>query len=77
MSAEENNAVDRLLNTEASLTQQKTALKWFSEYLEEGYILNLPPSRVIIQGLEIFSKRPKLDAALKTRAKNLIKKYSR
>lgn len=77
MSAEENEAIDRLLDADATTAKQKAALKWFAEYLEEGYILNLPPSKAIVQALETFSKRAKVEAALKTRAKNLIKKYRR
>ena len=77
MSTEEKTAVDKLLNPEATNAQQKASLKWFSEYLEEGYILNLRPSPVIIKGLETFTKRAGIDAALKTRATNLIKKYKR
>ncbi|NQY32640.1 MAG: hypothetical protein HRT56_05660 [Coraliomargarita sp.] len=77
MSAEENEAIDRLLDADATTAKQKAALKWFAEYLEEGYILNLPPSKAIVQALETFSKRATVEAALKTRAKNLIKKYRR
>lgn len=77
MSAEETEAIARLLDTAATTAKQKAALKWFAEYLEEGYILNLPPSKAIVQALETFSKRAKVESALKTRAKNLIKKYRR
>jgi len=77
MSAEEKDGIDRLLDADATTAKQRAALKWFAEYLEEGYILNLPPSKAIFQALETFSKRTKVDATLKTRAKNLIKKYSR
>ena len=77
MSAEEQDGIDRLLDPDGTTAKQKAALKWFAEYLEESYILNLRASKAIFQALETFSKRTKVDAALKTRAKNLIKKYSR
>lgn len=77
MSADEQDAIDRLLAADATAAKQRAVLKWFAEYLEEGYILNLPPSKAIVRALDTFSKKAKVDAALKTRAKNLIKKYSR
>ena len=77
MCSEEQDVIDRLLDKDASPSAQRTALKWFAEYLEEGFILNLPPTKGIVQALETFSRRKQVDAALKTRARNLIKKYSR
>lgn len=77
MSPEEQDAIDRLLDPEASAANQKATLKWFAEYLEESHILNLPSPKAILQALESFSKRNKVEAALKNRAKNLIKKYQR
>lgn len=75
MSPDEKEAAERLLDKDATSAKQKSALKWFAEYLEEGYILNLPAPRELIAALETFSKRTKVEAALKTKAKNLIKKY--
>lgn len=77
MSAEENDAIDKLLDSNAGASQQKATLKWFAEYLEESYILNIRASKAVMQALETFSKKSKADATLKTRAKNLIKKYGR
>lgn len=75
MSAEENEAIEKLLDPAASTAQQRATLKWFAEYLEQGYILNLRPSRAIMNALEDFADLPKAAAALKTRAANLHKKY--
>lgn len=77
MSAEENDAIARLIDPQASTAQQKTTLKWLAEYLEESYILNLPPSKKVMQTLENFSKRSNVETSLQTRAKGLIKKYRR
>ena len=77
MSAEEKDAIARLLDPKASTAKQKATLKWIAEYLEESYILNLPTSKAVIQALESFSKQSKVDTALKARAKNLIIKYQR
>ena len=75
MSAEENEAIDKLLDPDASAAQQRATLRWFAEYLEQGYILNLRPSRAIMNALEDFADMPQVAAALKTRAKNLQTKY--
>lgn len=75
MSAEEKNAIDRLLDAEATPAQLRATLKWFAEYLEENHILNLPTSRAVRYALADFVDESKAPAALKTRAKNLIKKY--
>lgn len=77
MSTEENDAITRLLDPEANAAQQKAALKWLADYMEESYILNLPLSITMMQGLETFSKRNKVEVVLKERAKKLIKKYRR
>ena len=75
MSAEEQQVIDKLLNIESGVTQQRAALKWLSEYLEQGYILNLRPSRAIMNALEDFAEMPQIDATLSKRAVNLRKKY--
>lgn len=77
MNAEEDDAIDKLLHPKASAAQQKSALKWFAEYLEESYILNIRASKTATQALETFSTQSQANATLKTRAKNLIKKYGR
>jgi len=77
MNDEENEAIERLLDPEASAAKQKTELKWIAEYLEESHILNLPPPKAIIRALETYSKRSKVDSSLNSRARNLIKNYSR
>ncbi|HKK17916.1 MAG TPA: hypothetical protein VJ952_04470 [Opitutales bacterium] len=77
MSLEENDAIARLLDPEASAFRQKAALKWIEEYLEESYILNLAMPNAVLRALEKFSKRSKADKSLKLRANKLINKYER
>ncbi|ADE54791.1 hypothetical protein [Coraliomargarita akajimensis] len=75
MSTEEQSAIDKLLDPESTSAQLKSTLKWFAEYLEENHILNLPTSRSVRYALADFVDESNAPAALKTRAKNLIKKY--
>lgn len=75
MNHEEDKAAEELLNPEASVAQQRSTLKFFAEYLEQGYILNLPAPKSMARALETFSQRSDIDSKLKTRANNLIKKY--
>ena len=75
MNAEEDKNIAKLDSDKES--DQKAALKWMASFLEEDYILNLPASVKTLSALEKFSKKRSAAAALKTRAKNLIKKYQR
>ena len=76
MSTEEQDAINRLLDSSASAAKQRTALKWFAEYLEEGYILNLPPTKGFCRHWRPFHSARRW-MPLQTRARNLIKKYHR
>ncbi len=75
MPNEETITIQRLLDPQSSAAQQRAALRWLADYLEQGYILNLRPSRDLLRGLEDFAAQPQSDAALKKRAANLHKKY--
>lgn len=44
MNAEEENQIQKLLSDTSNPCNQKAALTWLINYLEEGDILNLPPS---------------------------------
>ena len=77
MSPEERDAINRLLDTAAGAASQKAALKWISEYLEEGHILDLPAPKALLRALESFAGRSEADLALRTRAENLMRKYRR
>jgi hypothetical protein len=75
MNAEENEMIKQLLTTGASAAQQKKALSWLADYCEESYILNLPPSTVVLAALDKYSKKAKAEPALKRRAAKLVKQY--
>ena len=75
MKSKEQEQLDRLLDAKASTAEQKTALAWLADYMEESYILNLPISKSVTQALVTFSKRRKVDTVLIERSKRLLKKY--
>lgn len=75
MDIEETENIDQLLDKASSEGQQKTALKRLGEMLEESYILNLPPSKVILQALQAYAKRSQVPSPLANRAKKLYAQY--
>ncbi|MCB1121722.1 MAG: hypothetical protein KJT03_09250 [Verrucomicrobiae bacterium] len=77
MNAEEDKQVEILLNPASSASQQKAALTWIRNYLEEGDILNLPPSRQSLNALQSYGSSGQGEAALKQKAKKLLKEYAR
>ena len=77
MNAEEEIQIAKLLDKDSTAAQQKAALTWIRNYLEEGDILNLPASRRSLEGLKQFSSSRSGDTSLKSRAKKLIKQYQR
>jgi hypothetical protein len=77
MNAAEEKQISELLDKESSVAQQKAALTWIRNYLEEGDILNLPASRRSLEALKQFSGSRSGDASLMSRAKRLLKQYER
>ncbi|MGJ8648767.1 MAG: hypothetical protein ACSHX4_00285 [Opitutaceae bacterium] len=75
MNDEVNQTIAELLSKSATLAKRRAALKRLSEVLEEDYILNLPPQRPILKGLEKLSEQTGVEPALKSKAKKLIKTY--
>ena len=75
MSSEVAQQIEVLLNADSSAAQRKSALKYFSEVLEEDYILNLPPQRPILKALDAVSRLSGAEPAIKSKAKKLIKEY--
>lgn len=76
MSANETRMIDRLLGANAGESAQRQALGEISDYLEESYILNLPPSKTLLEGLNRFAKSAEAPAALQAKARKLVKKYA-
>jgi len=75
MDQEASENIENLLAQEGSEAQQKAALQRLGEMLEESYILNLPPSKNILQALLSYSKKRQAPAALSKRAAKLYKQY--
>jgi len=75
MDQEESQNIEKLLAAESTDAQQKAALSRLAELLEESYILNLPPSKLILKALQTYSKRSKAPAALGKRAGKLHAQY--
>lgn len=77
MNAEEEKQIEKLLSPASNLCNQKAALTWLSNYLEEGDILNLPPSTQTLTALKKFSSGAKVDKLLKQTALKSLKQYQR
>lgn len=75
MNAEEDSTLEKLLDPESSASKQAAALKWFAQFFEEDYILDLPRSQASLDGLKCFAQRSETDAQLKKRAEKLYQKY--
>lgn len=75
MNAEEEARIRKLLDDKSSMAEQKAALTWFANYLEEGDILNLPPSRRTLDCLKKFTQSNAGDGTQKARAEKLLKNY--
>lgn len=77
MNAEEEKQIEILLNPASAALEQKTALTWIRNYLEEGDILNLPVSKRSLQALTAFSRGKAGDTDLRSRARRVLKEYAR
>ena len=77
MNAEEEQQIKILLSGESSPAQQKAALTWLGNYLEEGDILNLPASKRTLDSLGKYRQSPTGVSGLKARAGQLVKHYRR
>jgi hypothetical protein len=77
MNAEEEQQIEKLLSDKSNSCNQNAALSWLSNYLEEGDILNLPPSKRTLDALKQFSADANSDELLKSNAKKTLKQYQR
>jgi|TARA_B110000438_G_scaffold280103_1_gene305057 hypothetical protein len=75
MSTHEKKWIADLQSKGATTAAQKDALAKIGDYMEESFILNLPPSQALLKGLKAFAKKPKTATALKSEANRLIKAY--
>ena len=77
MNTEEECQIKKLLSDRSNPCNQKAALSWLVNYLEEGDILNLPPSKRTLETLKTFSVNPLSDKVLMSTAKKTLKIYQR
>ena len=75
MNAEEEKQIEKLLSAKSNTAHQTAALTWLINYLEEGDILNLPPSKRSLDALKKFSSKTGPDRILKSKAKKSLKQY--
>lgn len=75
MSMHEKKWAATLQAKETSEAAQKEVLVKIGDYMEESFILNLPPSQTLLKGLKAYAKDPKKAAPKKSEAKRLIKAY--
>jgi hypothetical protein len=75
MSSNEASLIKKLHSPESDDTRQKAALAQIGDWLEETYILNLPPSPALLKALNTYAQSTKTSLTLKAKAKKLIKKY--
>lgn len=77
MNAEEEKQIEKLLSDKTNPCNHNAALTWLINYLEEGDILNLPPSKPTLDALKKFSTDRSADPLLKSKAKKTLKQYQR
>ena len=75
MTPEEKDLINQIRSKDAELRSRKNALSRLGEILEESYILNLLPSKAIIQALDKVAASRATPASLKRKAKALVLTY--
>ena len=75
MSSHEKKWIQTLLSKETPTLSHKKTLAKIPDYMEESYILNLPPSPILIEGLKAYTRQQTLQTSDKNAAKRLLKTY--
>lgn len=75
MSKQEKQWLDALLSSESSESEQTKLLAKIGDYMEESYILNLPLSKPLQNGLGAYAGNARNTPANKHKAKRLLKAY--
>ena len=75
MTSEEKDLINQILSEDADLKSREKALKRLGEILEENFILDLLPSRTVIQVLEKIAFSRATSGGLKRKAKALVQTY--
>ena len=76
MTSEENDLINQIRSKETGLKAREQAIKRLGESLEETFILDLLPSKRLINELVDISEESSIPASLRRKAKALLKKYS-
>ena len=75
MTPEEKDLINQIRSEDTELKSREKALKRLGEILEENFILDLLPSRTVIQVLEKIAFRRATSSGLKRKAKALVQTY--
>ena len=72
MTSDEKDLINQIRSEDMDLRSRKKALKRLGEILEENFILDLLPSKAVIQVLEKIAASRAAPASLKRKAKALV-----
>ncbi len=75
MTPEEKDLINQIRAEDADLKTREKAISRLGEILEETFILDLLPSKTVIQTLEKIAVSKTAPASLKRKAKSLVKSY--
>ena len=75
MTSEEKDLINQIRSEDTELKIRENALSRLGEILEESFILNLLPSRAIIQALDKIAACRVTPASVRRKAKELVLTY--
>ena len=75
MTPEEKDLINQIRSEDTELKSREKALKRLGEILEENFILDLLPSRTVIQALEKIAFSRATSGGLNRKAKALVQTY--
>lgn len=75
MTPEEKDLINQIRSEDADLKTREKAMKRLGEILEETFILDLLPSKAVLDALAKIASSKTAPASLKRKAKSLVKAY--
>ena len=75
MTSEEKDLINQIRSEDAELRSRENALSRLGEILEESFILDLLPSKTIIQALDNIAASKVGPASVRRKAKALVQTY--
>jgi hypothetical protein len=75
MTSEEKDLINQIRSEDTELKSRENALSRLGEILEESFILDLLPSKAIIQALDKIATCRVAPASVRRKAKALVLKY--